>query len=177
MRELQLDFQPQAIASRLGWSLLALGGALAAAMLVTHLLVSKAGDVESAKLSHLQQQLNGGKPAKASVASKGRQGSDVSIAEMRRISAEMNLPWNALFNSLESMPRDDIALLSIAPDARKQQLRLTAEARNLEAMLAFHRSLENTQQLRDVSLLSHETLTQMPERPVRFSLSATWLVE
>lgn len=177
MRELQLDFQPRAIASALGWLLLLVGGVLAAAVLSTHMLLVKAERIELDKLSAMQLELRGGPANGAGASRKSRPGSEVSVAEMRRISAEMNLPWNALFNSLESMPRDDIALLSIAPDARKQQLRLTAEARNLEAMLAFHRNLESTLQLRDISLLSHETLAQVPERPVRFSLSATWLVE
>ncbi|MFI8479515.1 PilN domain-containing protein [Pseudomonas sp. NPDC078700] len=177
MRELQLDFQPRAIASALGWLLLLVGGVLAAAVLSTHMLLVKAERIELDKLSAMQLELRGGPVNGAGASRKSRQGSEVSVAEMRRISAEMNLPWNALFNSLESIPRDDIALLSIAPDARKQQLRLTAEARNLEAMLAFHRNLESTLQLRDISLLSHETLEQVPERPVRFSLSATWLVE
>lgn len=177
MRELQLDFQPRAIASALGWLLLLVGGVLAAAVLSTHMLLVKAERIELDKLSAMQLELRGGPANGAGASRKSRPGSEVSVAEMRRISAEMNLPWNALFNSLESMPRDDIALLSIAPDARKQQLRLTAEARNLEAMLAFHRNLESTLQLRDISLLSHETLAQVPERPVRFSLSATWSVE
>lgn len=177
MRELQLDFQPRAVASKLGWALMAIGGALAVAALTSHGVVIKAERVELDKLSYLQRQLHGDQPVPKNATGAKRKAGEVSMLEIRRISAEMNLPWNTLFSSLEGIPRSDIALLAIAPDARKQQLRLTAEARNLEAMLAFHRSLEDTEQLRDVSLLSHETLTQVAERPVRFSLSATWMVE
>jgi Tfp pilus assembly protein PilN len=77
---------------------------------------------------------------------------------------------------LEALPRDDIALLSLAPDARKGQLRISAEARDLEAMLAFHQRLEASAELSDVSLLNHEVKVKQPERPILFNLLATWEV-
>ena len=75
---------------------------------------------------------------------------------------------------LESMPRDNIALLALTPDARKGQVRISAEAKDLEAMLGFHRNLEASDELSDVSLLSHEIVANVAERPVQFNLSATW---
>jgi hypothetical protein len=59
---------------------------------------------------------------------------------------------------LEAMPQDDVALLGLTPDARKGQVRISAEARNLEAMLQYHQRLEASDELSDVSLLNHEVL-------------------
>ncbi|MNH34421.1 hypothetical protein D3C79_950170 [compost metagenome] len=75
---------------------------------------------------------------------------------------------------LEGLPQDDIALLTLTPDARKGQLRISAEARDLEAMLAFHKRLEASAELRDVSLLNHEIIAKQAEHPVQFNLSAIW---
>jgi hypothetical protein len=75
---------------------------------------------------------------------------------------------------LETLPREDIALLTLTPDARKGQVRISAEARDLEAMLAFHQRLEASDELSDVSLLSHEIVVKSPEQPVQFNLSAAW---
>ena len=65
-------------------------------------------------------------------------------------------------------------VLTLTPDARKGLLRISAEARNLEAMLEFHRLLEASDELSDVSLLNHEIVAQSAEHPVQFNLSATW---
>ena len=93
---------------------------------------------------------------------------------MRKVSQQLRRPWERLFAMLEAMPRDDIALLTLTPDARKGQVRISAEARDLEAMLDFHRRLEASDELSDVSLLSHEIVANVPEHPVQFNLSATW---
>jgi hypothetical protein len=53
-------------------------------------------------------------------------------------------------------------------------VRISAEARDLEAMLDFHRRLEASDELSDVSLLSHEIVVKSPEQPVLFNLSANW---
>ena len=97
-----------------------------------------------------------------------------NLAEMRKVSQQLRRPWERLFATLEAMPRDNIALLTLTPDARKGQVRISAEARDLEAMLDFHKRLEASDELSDVSLLSHEIVANVPEQPVRFNLSATW---
>ena len=44
-------------------------------------------------------------------------------------------------------------------------------------MLAFHRDLEASDALSDVSLLNHEMVTEQAERPIRFNLLASWGVK
>ena len=53
-----------------------------------------------------------------------------------------------------------------------QQLRRPWE--RLFAMLEFHQRLEASDELSDVSLLSHEIVANVPEHPVQFNLSASW---
>ena len=93
---------------------------------------------------------------------------------MRSVSQQLQRPWQQLFAMLEAQPQEDVALLTLTPDARKGQVRITAEARNLEAMLQYHQRLERSAELSDVSLLNHEVVMGQPEQPVRFNLTATW---
>jgi len=86
----------------------------------------------------------------------------------------LTLPWAALVQAVEQAATRDVALLQLQPDAESRLLRLTAEARNLEAMLQYHQRLEASAELSDVSLLNHEVLAAQPEHPVRFTLTATW---
>lgn len=96
------------------------------------------------------------------------------LAQMRSVSQQLQRPWERLFAMLESLPQNDVALLTLSPDARKGQVRISAEARDLETMLAFHQRLEASAELHDVSLLNHEIQARQPEQPVQFTLSATW---
>jgi hypothetical protein len=101
---------------------------------------------------------------------------EVRLLEMKQISAQLRRPWERLFAALETLRGKDIALLSLTPDARKGQVRISAEARNLEAMLAFHRQLEDSPELSDVSLVNHEIVTSSAQKPILFNLLATWEV-
>ncbi|MCQ4347440.1 PilN domain-containing protein [Pseudomonas stutzeri] len=173
MRPLDLDFRRPPVGPA-GWGLLA-GGAL---LLVLALLVERqlaaAGAAARADLAASERRLPGlvglsPTPAEA-------RAQQAALAEMQRLSAQLDLPWERLFVALEALVDADVALLGLTPDARQQQLRISAEARHLPAMLAFHRRLEDSAELRDVALVSHEILAEEPERPVRFNLTATWRV-
>lgn len=176
MRRLDLDFGRRRPSSS-GWLLL-LGGLLLVGL--TALLRQEIARTTAAlglEVSRAERLLHkdGSLPAPLSAAES--QAEQAMLAEMRRISVEMNLPWEGLFGTLEGIGLEDVALLSLAPDARKGKLRIAAEARDLEAMLEFHRRLEQSPVLSDVSLLNHEVLAEVPERPVRFELLTTWEVK
>ncbi|MCY1286611.1 hypothetical protein D9M68_150090 [compost metagenome] len=178
MRALSLDFVQRPRPAPLGWALLALGVVLALASLLTHHALAGQAAQLRAQVQAAQRELHGEGGAVASgLPAVDQRAQDAGLAEMRRISAQLRRPWERLFASLEALPRSDVALLSLAPDARKGQLRISAEARNLEAMLTFHRKLEESDGLRDVSLLNHEVVSGQAERPVLFNLLATWEVQ
>ncbi|MDH0301865.1 MULTISPECIES: PilN domain-containing protein [unclassified Pseudomonas] len=173
MRRLDLEFQPRR-SGPLAWALLTVAAAvLALLVLVQQRLVGEQVALEG-RVHQLELKL-GRRPASAAVPS----GTVVReqaerLAQMRSVSQQLQRPWQQLFAMLEAMPQEDVALLSLTPDARKGQVRISAEARNLEAMLQYHQRLERSEALSDVSLLNHEVMSGQPEHPVRFNLTATW---
>ena len=86
------------------------------------------------------------------------------------------MPWGELFKRVEASNEKEIALLSIQPDAGKRVMRLSGEAKNFEALLAYIARLEHTPMLNQVYLTSHELRLQDPQKPVRFALTANWTV-
>ncbi|MDI3391549.1 pilus assembly protein [Pseudomonas sp. V98_8] len=174
MRPLMLDFQPRRRSSPLGWSLLAGGVVLALTCIVIQQQVSGEVEQQQGHLQTTQRVLTGDTGAKVNLTPAETREQAQNLAEMRKVSQQLRRPWERLFATLEAMPRDNIALLTLTPDARKGQVRISAEARDLDAMLDFHRRLEACDELSDVSLLSHEIVANVPEHPVQFNLSATW---
>lgn len=174
-RTLDLDFRRRRLANLTGWSLLAAGVFAAGFVLVAqNRVAAETADYQNA-LRRIEQAIPGaGREPLTTVELRAQ---DSTLRDMHRVQEQLNLPWGALFATLESLDASDVALISLAPDARKGELRISAEARNLAAMLEYHRNLEESDKLRDVSLTSHEIAEQVAERPVRFNLVATWAVE
>lgn len=176
MRALSLDFQAASPVSAMGWALLAAGLLVASLALWSGLRVSAEADMQRQRLAQVEQQLQQRGLLAAPRSNTPDRNELARLNEVLQISAQMNRPWDALFAMLEGLQRKDIALLGLSPDARKRQLRIVAEARDLPSMLAFHSRLEQSDELSDVSLLNHEVLTQQVERPIRFNLLANWEV-
>ncbi|WLH14942.1 pilus assembly protein [Pseudomonas hefeiensis] len=174
MRALMLDFQPHRRSGRLGWSLLAGGVVLLVGCFVAQQNVAEQAWQQQGHLQNAQRELTGDTGSKVTLSPAETREQAQNLAEMRKVSQQLRRPWERLFAMLEAMPRDNIALLTLTPDARKGQVRISAEARDLEAMLDFHQRLEASDELSDVSLLSHEIVVKSPEQPVQFNLSASW---
>ena len=96
------------------------------------------------------------------------------IKHANDIIRQLNLPWDKLFLALESTPNNQVALLGIQPDARKQLIHISGEAKNLETILDYLAQLRGQETLAQIALSSHEIKMQDPDQPVRFSLSAKW---
>lgn len=174
MRALNLDFQPRPCSGPLGWSLLGGGVLLALLCFAVQQHLDAHTEQQQGHLQTTQRQLTGDSSAKSTLSPAETREQAANLAEMRKVSQQLRRPWERLFAMLEAMPRDDVALLTLTPDARKGQVRISAEARDLQAMLDFHKRLEASDELSDVSLLSHEIVVKSPEQPVQFNLSATW---
>ncbi len=173
MRRLDLEFQPRR-SGPLAWSLLALAGAAVTALVLLQQQLQAEQVALEDRVHGLELQL-GRRPATAAPQSTAASREQAErLAQMRSVSQQLQRPWQQLFAMLEAQPQEDVALLSLTPDARKGQVRIAAEARDLEAMLAYHQRLEQSAELSDVSLLNHEVLASQPEHPVRFTLTATW---
>lgn len=96
------------------------------------------------------------------------------LEEAHAIAAQLVVPWDPLFRTVEAATPSNIALLGIEPNAQKRSLRLVGEGRDIHAVLAYVRQLEAQPLLRDVYLLNHGTSDADPERPARFVIEAAW---
>jgi Tfp pilus assembly protein PilN len=67
-----------------------------------------------------------------------------------------------------------VALLAVEPSAARRSVRLSAEARDAQAMLAWLQALQRDARLAQVLLVSHQVQTQTPGTPVRFQIQASW---
>jgi hypothetical protein len=111
---------------------------------------------------------------------RGRSGERMAVAlalEVKRaneVLRQRSMPWDGLFQTLESAGGKDVALLALEPDVEKRLVKISGEAKNIAAMLDYVKQLENRDVLGTVYLQSHHVQMQDPEKPVRFVLQAIW---
>ena len=98
-------------------------------------------------------------------------------AEIRRANVvleQLNLPWVQLLDAIESTRGEQVALLSVQPDARQRTVRVTAEAKSLGEALDYARRLGAHPRLTGVHFVNHEIVQQDAQKPVRVQLLAEW---
>lgn len=93
---------------------------------------------------------------------------------VRQVSQNLMTPWADLLESLESVPIHSVAVLSIEPSVSKRSIRITAEAKTSQDMLAYLGALQRESRLSSVVLVSHQVQAQAPGAPVRFQVHAAW---
>jgi Tfp pilus assembly protein PilN len=87
---------------------------------------------------------------------------------------QLNLPWRGLHDAVKAATPPSVALLALEPDARRRTLRITAEARSSDDMLAYVERMQGLDWFAGVALTRHEINEQDPNRPIRFQLDAQW---
>ena len=87
---------------------------------------------------------------------------------------QLNLPWRDLAAALGDATPASIALLALEPDARRRTLRISAEAKNSDDMLAYVARLQAEDWFTSVVLMRHEVMQEDPNRPLRFQVSVQW---
>jgi hypothetical protein len=97
------------------------------------------------------------------------------IKKANTIMGEIDLPWESLFDSIEYASGHDVALLSFQPDAASRKMLIGGEAKNMPALLDFVAALERESALKDTHLLKYEIKRDDPQRPVIFSITASWI--
>jgi len=168
MRKLAIDFQHRPAPSAGGWLLLVAG--LAGAGFLGHLgwQQQQQHELQAARLARLHA------PGTPGAVSASQQKDEPAVVAARQQLEKAKLPWDNLFSALESADQTDVALLAIAPEPMRQQVRIHAEARNFDAMLAFQRHLQMNTGLTQVVLTDHTVVKDSPEKPVRFHIIANW---
>ncbi|MEJ8834915.1 hypothetical protein [Ramlibacter sp. AN1133] len=170
MRSLQFDFQRKTAPSAAGWLLLLAGLAGLAGLGQEQIRLDARKAVQASRLAQLHA------PGGAASLT-GNEPDDKGVVAARKLLDGAKLPWDTLFTALEAAEGKDVALIAIAPDAQRRQVKIHAEARNLDAMLAFQRELQRNPALAQVALLDHTVMKDLPFTPVRFHLLAQWGVQ
>jgi Tfp pilus assembly protein PilN len=87
---------------------------------------------------------------------------------------QLNLPWRALRDAVREATPAGVALLALEPDARRRSLRITAEAKDSDAMLDYVAALGRGGWFGAVHVARHEIDERHPQRPLRFQVDAAW---
>jgi hypothetical protein len=90
----------------------------------------------------------------------------------------LTMPWDALLGAIEKPDMHDVAMLSISPNVKSQQIVLEAEAKNLQAALHYVEALQKQSVFDKVYLQRHAIEETDVSKPVKFTVFAHWqLVE
>jgi Tfp pilus assembly protein PilN len=174
MRPLDLDYRyDNPTQHRIGIVVLALVAAAIVAMGFYYRNLS----VQAERLDELVQRVEhklypGRSGAKTSTADAQRAGAEIKVAN--EVIMQLSLPWNELFNALEEANSSNIALLGIEPNANKRVVRVSGEAKNSAALFAYIRILQAHKSMSGVYLKHQQVQEQNPEKPIRFTLDASW---
>jgi len=88
---------------------------------------------------------------------------------------QLNLPWRELQDAVLAATPRTVALIAMEPDPRKRILKVTAETKSSDEMVAYVEALKEQDSFSGVLLTRHEINEQDQNRPLRFQLEATWL--
>jgi Tfp pilus assembly protein PilN len=179
MRRLQIDFAPRGLRRTLFhltpvvWAGLVLGLILCLAALAGAwqlLQQQRAGEARTRRFREHQAVL--AKPAEpvAKIAIPAEQAAAVNAAILK-----LNLPWRDLQDAVAAATPATVALLALEPDEKKHLLKVSAETRNSDDMIAYIEALKEQEFFSDVLLTKHEISDQDPNKPIRFQLEATWV--
>jgi hypothetical protein len=164
---IELDHLPgPARAGGAAWALLAIAVAFAAD--VAHGYFRTLAEVESRTTRLADLRSSGDSSASA------RPLSREEFAAAQDTILRLSTPWDNVFKALEAARSDDVALLSIEPDAGSGSLNISGQARSYPAALTYVAWLSAEKTLKNVHLAHHEILTKDPGRPVLFTVSAGW---
>lgn len=145
---------------------------LAAAVAVAGLLVSKYRDGHA----HLQRLEAAAALLEVSRAPRPvpRERLDEQMKGAQSTVRQLALPWAELIDSLERSAIRDVSVLQIQPDAQQRTIRVTAEARGEGQMLEYVRRVGAAGGFSEVHLVSHQVREDDPQRPLQFSLQASF---
>jgi Tfp pilus assembly protein PilN len=170
-----LDFVARRRSSRLaGWLLLFVGVAVTGAAVLDWQAASEEAARWAAKAEHWQSM------AKRAGHS-GHEAVDGDAAALRpqvaaaaKAITRLSTPWGALYRSLEGSVDDSVSLLAISPNAEKGEVRLNGEAKDFAVLRGYLQRLSESGTLTDVRLLGQEVKQNDAQRPIVFSIVATW---
>jgi Fimbrial assembly protein (PilN) len=168
MTLLRLDYQPN---NPLPWVGVALLGVAVVALILTGTYYYKLND----KIASLDARVERTKDKRAQRSSE-RGGVELAqeVKNANDVLRRLSVPWESLFQAVESSGNQNITLLAIEPDIEKQQVKIGGEAKNFGALMKYITHLQGQVVFGSVYLQNHDVQQQDPDKPVRFSLLAAW---
>jgi Tfp pilus assembly protein PilN len=177
MKKVRIDFAPPGLVRsvfrtpRLAWAMLWIVCMLAVSLAFMSATVSRRQS--EIGLLRAQSQARTVVPVAAPAAARPRV-PEAQAAAVNAAVLQLNLPWRALHDAVQAGTPANIALLALEPDARKSTVRITAEAKSSDDMIAYVEQLQKSEWFNGVLLSRHEINEQDPNRPIRFQLDAQW---
>lgn len=98
----------------------------------------------------------------------------LEVKQANQVVRQLGLPWNALFNAVESSGGKDVALLSLEPDLHNGVVKIGGEAKDFDVLLNYVKELSTREVFGTVMLQNHQIQRDIAEKPVRFTLIAHW---
>lgn len=178
MRKMRIDFAPPSVrrtlygTAPLAWAALLAGGALCAAAAWTgyHTLAQlRDADARIARAQLARRPAVQARADAPKTAIPEAQAAAVNGAIM-----QLNLPWRELQQSVAEATPKGIALLALEPDPRRQALKITAEAKTADEMIAYIEQLKEQEFFAAAVLARHEIMETDPNRPLRFQVEVQW---
>ena len=178
MKRLDIDFAAPSVRQALHrsgprtWALLALGFALSIGAGYVGGRMHFQNQAAAAQL--LAQQAKASVPVVVNVPLQQAVISEPQAGAVNAAVLQLNLPWRALHDAVGAATPPSIALLALEPDARKRAMRITAEAKSSDDMIAYIEVLKQQALFASVVLARHEINEQDANRPIRFQVDAEW---
>jgi hypothetical protein len=144
---------------------------LAVALALSALVLERYRDVRD-DLARLQAQAGLVLPGGRATRALPKERLDEQAKSAEAVVRQLTLPWASLIGAIEQAATRDVAILQLQPDAEHSVLRLTAEARNREAMFEYLKRLGAARELTNVVLVSHQVQKDEPQQPIQFAVQA-----
>jgi hypothetical protein len=179
MKPVRIDFASPGLARTLhrtgplDWGLVVLALALCVAAGATGWQVMGRQRALASQLSAVRAQSSVPIVAAASTAATPQVGAPQAGAVNAAV-LQLNLPWGALHDAIGAATPKNVALLALEPDAHRRSMKITAEAKTADEMIAYIEQLKQQELFDEVALLRHEINELDPNRPIRFQLDAQW---
>ena len=147
-----------------------------AVVAVAALLLSLAlwqSDQAQERVTRLEAELNslGVKQGAARIRSAPEAATGVELEDRlrkaNRVIRQLSTPWEDVFGGMESANGKHVALLSMESDPSNAEVRVAAEARNVQKMLEYLERLRQDGRLSPAILQSHQVMIEDPSRPTR----------
>lgn len=171
---LQLDFrrQPDSLWRWLEWGLLIVAVVIAVVLGNRYAEIDQRHAAAQSRVDRLNEQ------GRAAGERRGPAPADPQLpGDLRRANViidQLTVPWDELFDALETADAHGLGVLSLVPNARERTVRLAGESLSLAELLAYVDRVAARPELSQVHLLGYNTVQRDGVSVVSFILAATW---